>query len=108
MLGEEAYFKDVDWYFEGGLELWSRKDSIHLSTDHGLPRLILCIIDGHEEVDDLYEHAHQKMTEAAERCPALMWLELRHHNPLGNERIYSRCYVYFLLQNDTIMANPII
>ncbi len=62
-LKKEAFFKDVNRYFEGGLELWSSKDSIHLSTDHGLPRLISCIIDGLEEADDFYEYdRHQKET----------------------------------------------
>ncbi len=72
-LQKEAFFKDVDRYFEGGLELWSSKDIKHLSKDHDLPRLISCIIDGLEEADDFYEHARQwrEKETAIERCPAV-------------------------------------
>ncbi len=77
-----------------------------LSTDHGLPKLISCIIDGLEEANDFYEQARRQKETAitAERCPAWMWQELRHHNPL-HKGIYSKCYIYFLPENDIIIAN---
>ncbi len=69
MLGERSILQGRRSILRGGLKLWSDKDIIHLSTNYGLSKLILCIIEGLEKADDFYEYARQKDTETEERYP---------------------------------------
>ena len=76
-----AHYIDVANFFnKWDRVLWSKADSIHLSSNQGVPLLI------QEVVSSLMRSAAapEKPVEVNRSfCPEWLWRELKHHNSLG-------------------------
>ena len=66
-------------------QLWSSRDSIHISENKGLPLLMTLIA---ERVQSLLDQSSEPLPPPKPKtresiCLAFIWRELKHHNPLG-------------------------
>ncbi len=79
-------FNDYN-YFRGDSDLWSSRDSIHISEDKGIPLIMSLISQGVRSLLEQREEppknvaAEQQPTVA--HCPNFIWRELRHHKTEG-------------------------
>ena len=81
----------VDRYFQRHHRfLWSWRDSIHISEDHGLPRLItamndkLFMLSEEPARERAAAQVHLRVEEEIEKqCQPWFWRELQRHNVRG-------------------------
>ena len=67
------------------LELWSKKDSLHISDDKGLP-LLMAVMKQHVRqllTDDSDKTVNAEGCTKQRECPEWMWQELKHRYPIG-------------------------
>ena len=106
-------FMSVDPYFQRHHRfLWSWNDSVHISEDHGLPRLISAMNDKlfmlEEEAAKERPAAHVHLREEKEKenqCQRWFWRELQRHNVRGVLLSYFRA-IKFPQSLSELLSHP--
>ncbi len=80
-------FLNVDNNFRWDSDLWSSRDSIHISKEKGIP-LIMSLISQRvrsllEQGEESPKNVSAEQQPAVAHCPIFIWRELRHHKTEG-------------------------